>query len=654
MHQGGESPDALDLARAALRARFGFDDFREGQTDVVARLLAGRSAVAIFPTGAGKSLCYQLPALLLDGLTLVVSPLIALMKDQIDFLTARGIDAARLDSSLEADDVRDVFSRLRSGTLKILYVAPERLANERFLASLGKQRIALIAVDEAHCISEWGHNFRPDYLRLASVAKLIHAERILALTATATPDVARQIAMAFDIPMTDVVRTGFYRPNLSLMVTPTAPGEPRDQLLLRRLRQRSHGPTIVYVTLQRTAERVASLLLSAGFDAAAYHAGLDAEVRNAVQDRFMQSTGMIVVATIAFGMGIDKRDLRAVYHYNLPKSLENYAQEIGRAGRDGLDSVCELLACADDRVTLENFTFGDTPTPEAIESIVAEVLNSDAGLFDVGVLDLSFRHDTRPLVVETILTYLQLLGQIESVGAFYTEYKFREMTSLKQAITRFDERRSAFLTELFSYARAAKIWRRIDLHEASQQMNEPRDRLVAAINYLGEQGVLEVQAAGARQAYRRLTACHGATPALIEQLAKRFADREARDVVRTNDVIAFADHDGCRTRVLVAHFGEPFDRNCGHCGWCRNHRPGPMPPLSHRPLGGDRDASLIRSLRAEGHDALASPRQMARFLCGIASPAASRAKLGKHSLFGAWDDVPFAEVLAFVEPFHRS
>src|SRR5258708_175751 len=206
--------------QALLTRHFGFTEFRPGQEEVIAALDSHRAALAIFPTGGGKSICYQLPALLLDGLTLVVSPLIALMKDQIDFLKTRGVPAARLDSSLSLTELRDVYSTLRSGTLKMLYVSPERLANERFLQTLRTLKIALLAVDEAHCISEWGHNFRPDYLKLAALARDLHVGRVLGLTATAPPNVAGQIATAFRMDPADIVRTGFYRPNLTLHLTP--------------------------------------------------------------------------------------------------------------------------------------------------------------------------------------------------------------------------------------------------------------------------------------------------------------------------------------------------------------------------------------------------------------------------------------------------
>jgi ATP-dependent DNA helicase RecQ len=297
-------------AYTLLRERFGFQNFREGQETVIGHLLAGRSALAVFPTGSGKSLCYQLPALLLEGLTVVVSPLIALMKDQVDFLTARGIEAARLDSSVSREAFEEIQVSLRDRRLKLLFVAPERFSNERFLARLKTLAIDLLVIDEAHCISEWGHNFRPDYLKLARYARELKVGRVLALTATATPAVAKDICREFAIAPEAHVHTGFYRPNLHLRAIAPLRGQ-RLRALIGRLKTRPPGPTIVYVTLQKTAETVAAALAEAGFDAEAYHAGMDAELRESVQNRFMASDNRVVVATIAFGMGIDKANIRA-------------------------------------------------------------------------------------------------------------------------------------------------------------------------------------------------------------------------------------------------------------------------------------------------------------------------------------------------------
>ncbi|RYD34470.1 MAG: ATP-dependent DNA helicase RecQ, partial [Verrucomicrobiaceae bacterium] len=295
-----------------LKEHFGFDVFRDGQEPVIDALLEGRSALAVFPTGGGKSLCYQLPALLLDGVTLVISPLIALMKDQVDRLTARGIAAARLDSTLDAAEVMDIHRRLDAGELKMLYVAPERLANERFRQRLERLPIAMAAIDEAHCISEWGHNFRPDYLKLAMILKDLGVKRILALTATATPSVAKDICARFGIAPEDHVQLSFHRTNLDLRTTVCDVKE-RKALLLERVRG-TDGAAVVYVTRQETAEEIGTFLARNGISAQAYHAGLPPETRAAAQHAFMEGSIRVIVATIAFGMGIDKADIRAVFH----------------------------------------------------------------------------------------------------------------------------------------------------------------------------------------------------------------------------------------------------------------------------------------------------------------------------------------------------
>ncbi len=636
--------DLKETLRDTLGRVFGFSAYRDGQEAVVTRLVEEKSVLAIFPTGGGKSLCYQLPALVLDGLTVVISPLIALMKDQLDFLIGRGAPAARLDSSLTREETLQLYDSLHAGQLKLLYISPERLGNERFLQTLRRQRISLLAIDEAHCISEWGHNFRPDYLKIARLAGELEVGRVLALTATATPNVAGDIVKAFGIAEDDVVHTGFYRPNLTLCATPCRPAD-RDALLLARLRDRPPGPAIVYVTLQRTAEVVAGFLCQNGLNAKAYHAGMESEERNTVQDAFMASESSIIVATIAFGMGIDKENIRYVYHYNLPKSLESYSQEVGRAGRDGKKSVCEMLACAEDAVVLENFSYGDTPGPEAISSLVADVLGRGA-VFDVSIYELSRTHDVRNLVVKTLLTYLELDGVLVSTGPFYSGYKFQPQKTSEQIVARVDGERAEFLRRLFQHARKGKTWFSLDVDQASKSIGAPRERIVSALGYLEEVGDLVLQASGVRQGYR-VRELPSDLAKLCDSLDERFQRREQNDVSRVSRVVEFAQHDGCLTRCLLEYFGEKHGE-CGHCSRCEGVPAQPLPAAPHRPLGA-LHTNQLHTLLEEGHEALSTPRQLARFLCGISSPATTRARLRGHSHFGAFESVPFRTVLAFVE-----
>ena len=643
----GRIEERTSDAGEMLAKHFGCDAFRPGQREVIDVLLGRGRALAVFPTGGGKSICYQLPALMLDGLTLVVSPLIALMKDQIDFLRGRGIAAARLDSTLESDEARALTKAMVDGDLRLLYVAPERFNNERFLDTLRRTKIALFAVDEAHCISEWGHNFRPDYLKLAEIAQKLGVPRVLALTATATPSVVRDICTAFDILPEHAIVTGFYRPNLQLAITPVVAGE-RDALLVKRLTARAPGSTIVYVTLQKTAERVAEDLRAAGFTSDAYHAGMESDDRSAVQDRWMASDRHVVVATIAFGMGIDKSDVRYVYHYNLPKSLESYSQEIGRAGRDGRPSVVEMFACPDDVPALESFAYGDTPTRAALEGLVRELL-AVPGEIEVSHYALSDRHDLRPLVLRTALTYLELAGVLRQATPFYAGYKLRFLKPQDEVLATFKGEPGQFLASVFDASKVARIWMSVDPASVARAVGAERSRVVRALEVCEERGLIELVAADLRHRYERLRADEDPA-ALAVALEARFAKREAAEIERLAQVLALAERPDCHTNALVAHFGEVRAAPCGHCVPCLVGQVARLPrAVSLPPLPADLDVAAVRSARAKHPEALGQPRQLARWLSGLPSPALSRAKLTRHALSGELARRPFREVLAWCE-----
>ena len=336
----------------ALKRYFGFDAFRPLQEAIVGDVLAGRDVFALLPTGGGKSLCYQLPALLTPGLTVVISPLIALMKDQVDALTTAGIPATFLNSSLEYEDVRERIDGLRSGAYRLLYVAPERLAMPSFAAELQALDVARFAVDEAHCISEWGHDFRPDYRRISDLRVRFPNVPFLAFTATATDRVRADIVerLALRSPATHV--GSFNRPNLTYRVTRR---KRSPEALIAWLQERPDDAGIVYVGSRASADDLASKLSKAGIAALPYHAGLDSAKRARHQERFIRDKTRVICATVAFGMGIDKSNVRFVVHYDLPKSVEGYYQETGRAGRDGVPAECLLFFNHADVAKFERF-----------------------------------------------------------------------------------------------------------------------------------------------------------------------------------------------------------------------------------------------------------------------------------------------------------
>ncbi|MBV7298351.1 RecQ family ATP-dependent DNA helicase [Enterovibrio paralichthyis] len=634
-----------------LKDVFGFDGLRGGQQSVVENVLAGHSAAAIFPTGSGKSLCYQLPALHLPHLTLVISPLLALMKDQLDFLRGKGIAAASIDSSLTYDESREVMRSVKAGETKILMISVERLKNERFRQFISSVPISLLVVDEAHCISEWGHNFRPDYLKLPAYRTQLNIPQVLLLTATATPQVIDDMRNKFGIASENVEVTGFYRHNLDLNVLPCREEE-KDEALLSLIHSVPFPqPTIVYVTLQQTSESVAGKLRAAGVAAQAYHAGMASEDRQRIQNAFMRGEINCIVATIAFGMGVDKSDIRAVIHYDLPKSVENYSQEIGRAGRDGQPSVCSVLANRESVSVLENFVFGDTPDLIAIRAVIDEIGATPAGKpWEVMLTRLSRESNVRQLPLKTLLVYLELAGIIEPQFSYFADYRFKMLVSAEQILNQFDGERRQFVEAIFQCSPKSRTWHSVDFDALWQGFSAERKRAVTALDYFADKGWIALESKQMMDVYRvnRLEACQGEqAQQLSQEMHALFLSKEEAEINRVHAMLSLFETDTCLSHRLAAYFAdEHAPAQCGHCSVCRGNiarlpkasaQESVEPAMLQRLIQPLMDAALKEGVAVSAEAAT-------RFLCGIATPLTTRLRAGKMEGFGKLSAYPFDEV----------
>lgn len=561
----------IEKALAVLNQHFGFTSFREGQPPVVESVLAGSDTVVVMPTGGGKSLCYQLPALMLKGATVVVSPLISLMKDQVDSLQSKNISATFINSALTFEEQRERVSDLRSGRTKIVYVAPERFRSQHFVETLKAINVSLFAIDEAHCISQWGHDFRPDYLRLKQIIQEIGRPQIIALTATATPYVRADIIEQLSLREPKAFVSGFDRPNLTLNVIHIQKEKEKIENI-KRLAHSHKGSGIVYASTRKAVEQVLGKLKAANLSVVGYHAGMSDEERTKAQDDFMHGRAQMIAATNAFGMGIDKPDVRFVVHFNMPGSIEAYYQEIGRAGRDGLPATCALLFNYADKRTQDFFIEGSYPPPDVVEDVYQALVETNQQRIELSTKEIAARAQLKnEMAVQSALNILEKAGHIERGTASENRASLRLLTSERSAKEKIGSSRDTQARQiLFALIEGHELSIRkdteVNVQEFSASIGFDLQTVKRALASLVQDGII-VYAHAKRT--RGIMMLDDPPAKRLRVNPQDIARRAALEQRKLREVISFCYATSCYRAYVLDYFGDAnHAKNCGSCGNC--------------------------------------------------------------------------------------
>jgi len=563
--------------RELLKIHFGYDSFRPGQEAAIDNIISGRDTVVVLPTGGGKSLIYQLPALVFDGITLVISPLIALMKDQVDSLEKVGIPSTFINSSISTQEVDRRLDAVKAGEIRIVYIAPERFYNQDFIKRLKDLKVSLFAIDEAHCISQWGHDFRPSYVRLKDAIKSTGSPTVVALTATATPEVRDDISRQLGLVDPETVITGFSRPNLHFAVVPAASGQKIENILNFLTTNHDLGREIIYTGTRAKADEILEVLIDHDIKAVVYHAGMDPLSRDWVQEQFMSGDAQVVVATNAFGLGINKTNIRFVIHHDMPGTIEAYYQEAGRAGRDGKASYCLLFYNQQDRYLREFFIKGDNPAPEMIIEIYSfllqraslELNTSDTIMLTYAEIAQNLSDSLPEMAIGTSLKILEREGYISRPKEKSANSYLRAQKNWSEICSSISPR-AKILKEIaeqlgIKYAQELIDGWEFSAEEVAIVLKIKKDSLLRAVKKLAEQDLVEYRPPWRGTEIKILKATE---PEDIILDFKALSLKSSRAYEKLDEMENYIYSTLCRQQYILKYFGESDFLPCGKCDVC--------------------------------------------------------------------------------------
>ncbi|MFA5109280.1 MAG: ATP-dependent DNA helicase RecQ [Patescibacteria group bacterium] len=560
-----------------LKIHFGYESFLPGQERAIDNILTGRDVVVVLPTGGGKSLIYQLPSLILEGITIVISPLISLMKDQVDSLSRVGIPATFINSSIPPVETEKRLAKIKSGGYKIVYIAPERFYNQPFLAELKRIKVSLFAIDEAHCISQWGHDFRPSYMKLKDAIKFVGSPTVVALTATATPEVRDDIVKQLDLKNSELVITGFARPNLQFAVVPTSGSQKVENIVDFLTTNPEMGSGIIYTGTRAKADEILEALTDNNIKAVVYHAGMDSNSRAWVQEQFMRGDAQVVVATNAFGLGINKKDIRFVIHHDLPGTIEAYYQEAGRAGRDGQPSFCILFYHSQDRYLREFFIKGDNPDPKIIIEVYDFLVRRAGGEIDPTASILityaeiaqNLSDSVPEMAIGTALKILEKEGYItrpnDKTSNSYLKAK-QDWAQISASLGKRAKSQKEIVDSLgIKYQRELAVGWEFNPEEVALVLKVKKDSLLRTVKKLAENDLVEYRPPFRGTEIKILKITEAADLSLDFKSLKAKATRAYE---KLNEMENYVYSIGCRQEYILKYFGDSLTDSCGRCDNC--------------------------------------------------------------------------------------